>query len=156
MRDFRYLFPPLNADYRGSRFSFWFLVFITALSTARSLVHIFAPDGGANSIAGIDVDVEGGDNIIALFAQWGWEQLLLALIAWVIITKYRSLVPLALLLQVLDWGGRWAVGEFKPFVVDAPPPGAIGNLIFLPLSAIALWFALPKKSAADSTHEARH
>ncbi len=64
MRDFRYLFPPLSADYRGSRFSFWFLVFITALSTARSLVHIFAPDGGANSIAGIDVDVEGGDNVI--------------------------------------------------------------------------------------------
>ena len=151
VRDFRYLLPPLNADYRGSRYSFWFLVFITALSTARSLVHIFASDGGANSIAGIDVDVEGGDNIIALFAQWGWEQLLLALIAWVIITKYRSLVPLALLLQVLDWGGRWVVGEFKPFVVDAPPPGAIGNLIFLPLSAIALWFALPKKSAADST-----
>ena len=156
VRDFRYLFPPLNADYRGSRFSFWFLMFITALSTARSLVHIFAPDGGANSIAGIDVDVEGGDNIIALFAQWGWEQLLLALIAWVIITRYRSLVPLALLLQVLDWGGRWAVGEFKPFVVDAPPPGVIGNLIFLPLSAIALWFALPKKSAADSTREAGH
>jgi len=35
--------------------------------------------------------------------------------------------------------------------VVAPPPGAIGNLIFLPLSAIALWFALPKKSAADLT-----
>ena len=156
MRDFRCLFPPLNVDYRGSRFSFWFLVFITALSTARSLVHIFAPDGGANSIAGIDVDVEGDDNVIALFAQGGWEQLLLALIAWVIITKYRSLVPLALLLQVLDWGGRWAVGEFKPFVVDAPPPGAVGNLIFLPLSAIALWFALPRKSAATSTYEAGH
>ena len=94
-------------------------------------MHIFAPDG-LNSIAGIDVDVEGGDNIIALFAQWGWEQLLLALIAWVIITKC-SLVPLA---AAAGPGLGRPVGcrEFKPFVVDAPPPGAIGNLIFLPLS----------------------
>ena len=157
VRDFRYLLPSASADYRGSRFSLWFLVFITALSTARSLVHIFAADGGANSIAGLDVDVEGGDNLIALFAQWGWEQLLLAMVAWVIIAKYRFLVPLALLLQVLDWGGRWAVGEIKPLVVDTPPPGAVGNLIFLPLSAIALWFALPRKSAAPkSIREAGH
>jgi hypothetical protein len=151
VRDFRFLLPPPSAEYRGSRFSLWFLVFITVLSTARSLVHILAADGGANSIAGIDIDVEGGDNLVALFAQWGWEQLLLALVAWVIIAKYRFLVPLALLLQVLDWGGRWVVGEFKPLVVDAPPPGAIGNLIFLPLSAIALWFALPKKTAAAAS-----
>ena len=157
VRDFRYLLPPASEDYRGSRFSLWFLVFITALSTARSLVHIFTTDGGANSIAGIDVDVEGGDNLIALFAQWGWEQLLLAMVAWLIITKYRFLVPLALLLQVLDWGGRWLVGEFKPLVVDTPPPGVVGNVIFLPLSAIALWFALPRKSAADnSIREARY
>ena len=38
----------------------------------------------------------------------------------------------------------------------ATPPGAVGNLIFLPLSAIALWFALPRKSAATSTYEAGH
>jgi len=151
MRDFRFLLPPPSAAYRGSRFSLWFLVFITVLSTARSLVHVFAADGGANSIAGIDIEVEGGDNLVALFAQWGWEQFLLALVAWVIIAKYRFLVPLALLLQVLDWGGRWVVGEFKPLVVDAPPPGALANLVFLPLSVIALWFALPKRPAGAAS-----
>jgi hypothetical protein len=42
-------------------------------------VHIFAADGGANSIAGIAVDVEGGANIVAMFGQWGASQLLLAM-----------------------------------------------------------------------------
>lgn len=154
MRDLRFLLPPPAAGYRGTRFSLWFLMFITTLGTVRSLIHVLAADGGANSIAGLDIEVEGGDNLIAIFAQWGWEQLLLALVAWVIILKYRFLVPLALLLQVLDWGGRWAVGEFKPLVVDTPPPGAVANLIFLPLSLIALWFALPKKGAADAAPSA--
>jgi hypothetical protein len=30
------------------------------------------------------------------------------------------------------------------------PPGGIGNIIFVPLVAIALWFSLPKNS--DETH----
>jgi hypothetical protein len=38
---------------------------------------VFAPDGGAGSIAGIDISVAGGANIVAVFAQWGWTQLLL-------------------------------------------------------------------------------
>ena len=48
--------------------------------------------------------------------------------------------------QLLDWGGRTLVGMLKPFVVDAPPPGAYGNLVLVPLVAIALWFALPRRA----------
>ena len=144
MRNLKAVFPPPEHGYQGTKLSFWYLIAITTLATGRSLVHILAPDGGANSIAGIDIDVAGGDNIVALFAQWGWEQLLLALVGWVIIVGYRFLIPFALLLQVLDWGGRMLVEALKPMVVDSPPPGAIGNFIFLPLSLIALWFALPK------------
>jgi len=41
------------------------------MSTVRSLVHIIKKDGGANSIAGIDISVAGGSNIVCIFAQWG-------------------------------------------------------------------------------------
>ena len=145
MRDFRFLLARPEWGYQGTRASLWFLVALTVLTTARSLVHVFAPDGGANSIAGIDVAVTGGDNIVAIFAQWGWEQLLLALVAWVVIVRYRFLVPAVLFLQLLDWGGRALVGAMKPLVVDVPPPGEIGNFIFVPLVAIALWFSLPRR-----------
>ena len=150
MRDFRALFQTAGSEYRGTALSFWFLVALTVVTTARSLVHMFLPDGGASVIAGLDTSVEGGDNLIAIFGQWGLEQLLLALVAWVVIWRYRYLVPFALLLQLLDWGGRIGVGLLKPIVVATPPPGEIGNYIFLPLVAIALWFSLPRKDATGS------
>lgn len=142
-RDVGALLPSPSSGYRGSRFSLWALVAMTVLTVARGLVHVFAPDGGAGSIAGLDVDVEGGANLVALFGQWGWEQLLLSLVTIVVLVRYRFLVPFAWLLQALDWGGRMLVGALKPLVVAAPPPGAIGNWVFLPLALIALWLALP-------------
>ena len=147
-RDVAALLPPPSARYRGTRASLAVLAVLAALTFARSLVHVLAPDGGAGSIAGIDVAVAGGRNIVALFGQWGWEQLLLSLVTIVILVRYRFLVPFALLLQVLDWGGRMVVGEFKPLIVDAPPPGAYGNWILLPVSLVALWFALPPRASS--------
>ena len=132
-------------EYRGSRLSFLFLVILTAVATGRSLAHIFLPDGGAGSIAGMDVEVEGGNNIIAMFGQWGFSQLLLAGLMWVIIFKHRHLVPLALLFQALDWGGRILVGLIKPVEIASAPPGEIGSYILFPLCVIALWFSMPRK-----------
>jgi hypothetical protein len=132
-------------EYRGSRLSFFFLVVLTTVATGRSLAHIFLPDGGAGSIASMDVEVEGGDNIIAMFGQWGFSQLLLAGLMWVIIFKQRHLVPLALLFQTLDWGGRILVGLIKPVEIASTPPGEIGSYILFPLCVIALWFSMPRK-----------
>jgi len=147
VRDLRFILARPAWGYRGSRASIWFLVALTALTTARSLVHVLAPDGGAGSIAGIDISVAGGENIVAVFGQWGWTQLLLALVGWVVMGRYHFLVPAVLALQLLDWGGRTVVGLAKPFVVDAPPPGAYGNLVLVPLVAIALWLSLPRRAA---------
>ena len=57
------LLPPPCDDYRGSRLAFYFLILVAVASTARSLIHILAPDGGAGSIAGLAVDGAGGANI---------------------------------------------------------------------------------------------
>jgi hypothetical protein len=117
-------------------------------STVRSLIHIFAPDGGANSIAGIAVDVQGGSNIIAIFAQWGALQLLLALIYWLVIYRYRFLVPAMLAVVVLEQLFRIGAGHLKPLIVASPPPEAIGSQILLPLAIVAfLWSLIRKKEA---------
>lgn len=143
MRDLRFLLAHPDHGYRGTTWAFWFLVALTSLATVRSLIHMLAPDGGASTIAGLDTEVAGGQNLIALFGQWGLEQLLLAVVAWVVILRYRFLVPFALLLQLLDQIGRWGVGLLKPLVVDDPPPGEVGTYVLIPLVAIALWFSLP-------------
>lgn len=143
MRDLSALLPPLDADYRGSARSSRFLAVLTVVTTVRSIIHIAAPDGGAQSIAKLDVDGPQGKNLVALFGQWGLEQLLLAGVCWVVLRRYRSLIPFALLLHVLDLVGRIGVGRMKPIVVDRPPPGAIGQVAVLPAAAVALWFSLP-------------
>lgn len=140
------LFPPAQ-DYTGPKIPYYFLVLITIVSTARSLVHLFAADGGAGVIAGIDIRVEGGMNIIAMFGQWGASQLILAIIFWLVILRYRSFTPLMLMAVVLEQLLRMGVGQIKPLYVTTPPPGAIGSQIILPLALIALvWSIWPDKN----------
>src|SRR5262249_2881920 len=60
------------------------LIFITV----RSCIHLLAPDGGAHSIATIDVADAGGRDIEAMFGQWGATQLQLAVLLWVLLLRW--------------------------------------------------------------------
>lgn len=144
MRRLSGLLPTEVHTYRGDPWVTKFYVCLSLVITFRSLVHVFRKDGGANSIAGIDLDVEGGQNIVAIFAQWGLEQLLLAGLAWLALFRYRGLIPLILLINLLDNIGRILIGRSKPLKIDKPPPGAYGQVIILPFLALALWRSLPK------------
>ena len=135
------LFPP-STIYTGPKIPFYFLILIAVVSTVRSLIHMFFPDGGAGVIAGIDVSVQGGANIIAMFGQWGASQLLLALLYWIVILRYRSLTPLMLLVIVVEQLLRLGVGQIKHLVIATPPPGAIGSELILPVAVIALFWSL--------------
>ncbi|MXX81195.1 MAG: hypothetical protein F4Y69_09225 [Chloroflexi bacterium] len=144
MRSLTSLFPQDTHTYRGDPWVTRFYLFLSLLITFRSLVHVFRKDGGANSIAGIDLDVEGGQNIVAIFAQWGLEQLLLAGFAWLALLRYRGLIPLVLLINLLDNIGRILIGRAKPLKIDRPPPGAYGQVLILPFLAVAFWQSLPR------------
>lgn len=143
MRRVRELLPDDTHTYQGDPWVTRFYLFLCLVITFRSLVHVFRADGGAASIAGIDLDIEGGQNIVAIFAQWGLEQLLLAGLAWLALFRYRGLIPLILLINLLDNIGRILIGRAKPLKIDKPPPGAYGQVIILPFLALALWRSLP-------------
>ena len=132
------LLPPTENRYSGSQWSLGFLTLATVMSTARSLVHLFAPDGGAHTIAGIALDVAGGPNIVALFGQWGASQLVLACLQWVVVLRYRFLVPAMLAIIVLEQLLRILAGRLKPLILDSPPPGAYGTYFVLGLALIFL------------------
>jgi hypothetical protein len=52
--DVRLLRPRRIDAYEGSAFAAWFVAIYNVVGTARSLIHVFAPDSGAGTIAGID------------------------------------------------------------------------------------------------------
>lgn len=140
----RYL-PKVPGDYQGPAPAFYFLVLIAIISTVRSLIHMFALDGGAHSIAGLAIDVAGGTNLIAIFSQWGSSQLILAIVYWVGILRYRFLVPFMLSIVVLEQVLRIGMGLVKPVEVASAPPGKIYSYILLPLAVIALVSSLRSK-----------
>ena len=144
--DWSRFLPHTSEDYRGSKIALYFLVLVAIASTVRSLIHIIMPDGGANSIAGIAVNVEGGQNIVAMFAQWGVNQLILAFFYWIAIFRYRYLVPLMIFIVFVEQAFRILAGLLKPVIVASPPPGAIGSYILLPLTLVAFYSSLRSKT----------
>ena len=136
------LLPRTSLQYEGSRWALWFLVLTTVTSTARSLVHLFAPDGGAGSIAHIALDVAGGPNIVAIFSQWGASQLIFACVLWVVVLRYRFLIPATLALVALEQLLRMLAGYLKPLQVESAPPGAYGTYVVLVLSIVFLVLSL--------------
>jgi hypothetical protein len=147
--DPRLLLPRRTDEYRGARWALVVLVVYAVVATGRSLVHVLAPDSGAGSIATIDVDVEGGNNIVALLGQWGGAQLLMALLVWVVLARYRGLVPLMLAGAVLEALLRVLVGQLKPLETVGTPPGAPGTYVSLVVCGAALVASLvPRERVA--------
>ena len=54
------ILPDVDVEYTGAPAAYLFLCMVTIQSTFRSLVHMFRYDGGANSIAKLDISNEGG------------------------------------------------------------------------------------------------
>ena len=82
--DIKKVFPKNTSRYEGFRIIRFITALYLSVMVARSCIHLFAADGGAQSIAGIDTSVEGGNNIIAIFHQWGAIQLILAVLLLVL------------------------------------------------------------------------
>jgi hypothetical protein len=93
----------------------------------RSCIHLFAPDGGANSIAGVDISVDGGDNIVAMFHQWGAIQLMLGALLCVLFLRYPGLTPLVILTLAIDPIMRAIAGLVGPLTSQSTPPGQALN-----------------------------
>jgi uncharacterized membrane protein len=133
------VFPKqLDNSFRGNRIAVIVFALITVFTLARSCIHIFAPDGGASSIAGINTSVEGGSNVISMFALWGLAQLLMGLVYVVVFFRYKSLIPFMYILVIIEYSGRVLIGTVKPLIVSHTPPGAIGDYILIPLAIMML------------------
>lgn len=136
------LLPDDARTYGGPAFAWWMAVAYLAVLTVRSLIHLFAVDGGAATIATIDTTVAGGENIIALFGQWGAIQLLLAAVLWVLLLRYRGLTPFVYLIFIVEPALRAISGFLKPVEAVGTVPGDVLNWFAVPILVAGLLFSL--------------
>ena len=118
----------------NNKFVYYFTWLLVAFNFFRSLEHIFNEDGGAESIAGIPLESyssEAANNLISIFAQWGFSQLVLACILLLVVLKMREFIPLMLLIIALENILRGAVALYKPLILVDAPPGAVSPIIGL-------------------------
>ena len=144
--DFKKLLPKDISIFQGFRPIRLIAVLYMLVMVARSCVHLFAADGGAQSIAGIDTSVEGGDNIIAIFHQWGAVQLILALLLLLLFFRYPGLTPLILLTLTLDPVLRFVAGQMMSVTATGTPPGEALNAAAFYLLALLFIASLIKKN----------
>jgi len=146
------IFLPAKIDnsIRGWKLPVYVFALYAIVSTVRSFIHLLSPDGGAGSIAGMDLTVAGADGIIFAFALWGSSQLLMAIIQLLVVIRYRSLVPFMYVLLILETLLRELVGRMKPVTFAHTPPGAVSNQVIIPLAVVmlglTLWSALKPAS----------
>lgn len=139
------VFPKnINNEYKGYNIAVYVFMLYAAVSIARSCIHFFASDGGAGSIAKIDLS-QGAQNIIFVFALWGSSQLILAFIQILVSVRYRTLLPIMYILLFLEYIFRTLIGIMKPLVFEAgagTPPGGYADKIMIPLTLIMLVLTL--------------
>lgn len=139
------VFPKDSSTFSGFPVVRILLAIYMFVILIRSCIHFFSSDGGANSIAGIDISVEGGDNIVAIFHQWGAMQLLLVLLLYALFFKYPGLTSLIALTLVIEPIFRFISGKIMPVTTEGTPPGANFNGASFFLLAIIFIASLIKK-----------
>lgn len=137
--------PSTNQAYAGARASAWFLALAAVLTLAPGAIHSFTPDGGAGTIAGLDMG-NRPDLVRSLFAWEGATQLAYGLVMLAVALRYRPLVPL-LLASILVERGLMALQGWvlRPPANGHHPPEHFASLVVLPLTVLFLVISLRRR-----------
>ncbi len=151
----RLLPPSTNEAYSGSMASAYFLTLFGVLTIVPGCIHTFAPDGGAGTIAGLDLR-RNGQVVVALFAWAGATQIAFGLAALIVSLRYRTLVPLLLALAIVERTlhalNAWLL---KGGAAGHRPPEHYAVLVALPLLVAALGLSLRDRARGGIDKRAR-
>ena len=140
------LFPArLDNHYRGMRLALWLFVPIVFMRIAIGLLHIVSADGGAQSISTIPLDSYSAcaaQNVIALFARLGLEQLLLGILTVVALLRYRAMLPLLYAVAVSHDLAIEAIARFKPLVLAGTSGARRPALLLMGFAIVGLVLSL--------------
>ena len=153
--DFRLIFPKtIGNTYSGNIIPKILFYIVILFTIVRSLIHIFAHDGGAMSIATIPLDKypsAAANTVIYLFGVWGLSQLIMGVFYLIVSLRYKSLIPLMYIFVAFEYAMRLVIGHMKPVVTAGTAPGAVGNYILIPLALTMFFLSIWKKADSQQT-----
>jgi hypothetical protein len=128
---------------------------IIVLTLVRSFIHIFATDGGAQSIAGFPLNtypIEASSMIILIFSLWGVSQLIIGFVYLIVLVRYKSLIPAMYLLLLIEYTSRYLLGVYKPAYSTHLVPGGVLDYIMIPLCiSMLILCVIPSKNLYRQT-----
>ena len=118
------------------------------INLVRGAIHAFAPDGGAHSIAGLDLGDDSA-TILSLFATLGLQQIVLGLFELYAAVRAAHLITLFLALQTLTTATVLInLYAWRPLPVMVP--GQPFNVALFAIQLVALVMALTARKPAYS------
>ena len=143
---FKQLFPE-RADnaYRGHNLALLLFTLVVLAKTGIGLGTIFNGRQAASSADGIPLDTytsASAQTVLSLFALLGLSQVMICLICFVVLVRYRTMIPLMFALLLLYQLGRQLILHFLPIARTGAPPGSVINLVLLAMMIVGLALSL--------------
>lgn len=137
------IFPKtIDNEFRGYKISLYLFYVLTAVTLWRSQHHLFAADGGAQSIATIPLDsfsISGAQAVVGAFGLWGLSQLIIGLVYLLASIRYKAIIPFLYLLMAFEYLIRATyIPWFKPVPTAGTAPGSVINIPFVIFSITML------------------
>jgi hypothetical protein len=143
------LFPAvIDNRFPGHILGLWLFVPVVLMRFGLALAHIFRRDGGAR-ISAIPLETYppgAAQNLVGMFARIGIEQLTLALLFLLVLTRYRAMVPLMFLIVILNYMGARLIGERKPLSRTGASGAAKPALVIVGICVVGLAVSLFTRS----------
>lgn len=118
------------------------------INLVRGAIHAFAPDGGAHSIAGLELGDDSA-TILSLFATIGLQQIVLGSFELYISVRAQRLISLFLALQTLTTAVTLInLYAWRPLPVTIP--GQPFNVALFAIQLVALVIALTARKQVYS------
>src|SRR5262245_48133682 len=139
----------IDNTYGGYRAALWLFGLVVGVRIAQSLSVIFNGYGTARDADGIPVDTytpEAAQQMVALFAQGSLWRLTFGLLCVIVLMRYRSAVPLMLVLLLLNYLAAQLILLFIPLVRTGSPPGPYVNFGLFALTIVGLILSLRSRT----------
>ena len=107
---FKNILPKIaDNNFQGQRFALWGFILFTLLMSWRAIIHMLFEQYGFHQIANFQVISGDPDPMLLIyrfFSLWGFAQLIFCIVCWIVIFRYRALIPLMYLLWIFEWAFR--------------------------------------------------